>query len=126
MIAGSVQDEKRNSVFALDKGRRKGARFLLWRTPEFRHTGTQPQQVQRGMGAFGEPDLISCGDMAKEHKVPSHIDVELALLALESAISGIQFIDDNDFTTAEFRDCLPAVLEQLNNATYYLTNLKKF
>jgi hypothetical protein len=64
--------------------------------------------------------------MAKEHKVPSHIDVELALLALESAISGIQFIDENDFSTAEFRDCLPAVLEQLNNATYYLTNLKKF
>jgi hypothetical protein len=63
--------------------------------------------------------------MAKEHKIPSHINIELALLALEDAISAVRLIEETDFTISEVQDRLPALLNDLNNATYYLTTLKK-
>lgn len=62
--------------------------------------------------------------MAKEHNIPSHIHVELALLALQSAISEIRFIEESEISISEFRDRLPCVLDELNKATYYLSNLK--
>ena len=61
--------------------------------------------------------------MAKEQNTPSHVHVELALLALQEATSRVRFIEQNDFTS-EFRDHLPAVLQDLSRASYYLNNLK--
>jgi hypothetical protein len=62
--------------------------------------------------------------MAKGHAIPSHIHVELALLALQSAIAGIRSIDENDINKSEIRDRLPAVLHELVKATYFLSQLK--
>ena len=62
--------------------------------------------------------------MAKGHATPSHIHVELALLALQSAIAGIRSIDENDISKSEIRDHLPAVLDELDKATYFLSQLK--
>jgi hypothetical protein len=50
--------------------------------------------------------------------------VELAVLALQSAMSEIRLIEENDMSPGEIRAYLPAVLDELNKATYYLSNLK--
>ena len=63
------------------------------------------------------------GDMAKEQNTPSHVNLELALLALQTAMSGIRLIEQNDITS-EFRGRLPAVLDELSKATYFLNKLK--
>jgi hypothetical protein len=76
------------------------------------------------MTVFGEPDLNSCGDMAKEHKIPSHINVELALLALQDAVSAVRFFEETEITISELQDRLPVLLNDLSDATYYLTTLK--
>jgi hypothetical protein len=60
--------------------------------------------------------------MAKEHDIPSHIHVALALLALESAIAGIRLI--NDINPSDCRDSLPVILGDLNKATFFLNKLK--
>jgi hypothetical protein len=62
--------------------------------------------------------------MAKEHDIHSHIHVEQALLALESAIAGIRLIKDNDISTCDCRDSLPVVLDDLNKAIFFLIKLK--
>ena len=67
-----------------------------------------------------------CNDMAEKHIAPSHIHTELTLQALERAMSGIRFIQENDMSTSEFRDRLPEVLDELKKATYFLKNLKNF
>lgn len=82
-----------------------------------------------GMGALGEPELNlrinfeneGCGDMANKHDIPSHIHVELAL---ERAMSGIRLIEENDICISEFRERLPAVMNELNKATFFLSKLK--
>jgi hypothetical protein len=97
-----------------------------------RHTETQPEQVESGMGAFREAELNlrlyfeneGCNDMAEKHIAPSHIHTELTLQALERAMSGIRFIQENDMSTSEFRDRLPEVLDELKKATYYLKHLR--
>ena len=61
--------------------------------------------------------------MAKKQNTSSHINLELALLALQTAMSGIRLIEQNDITS-EFRDRLPAVLDELSKATYFLNKLK--
>jgi hypothetical protein len=62
--------------------------------------------------------------MAKEHDVPSHIHTELAMLALQSAMTRIRFIEANDISLSELREFFPAVLEELYRASYYLSNLQ--
>jgi hypothetical protein len=62
--------------------------------------------------------------MAKGPAIPSHIHVELALLALQSARAGIRSIDENDISKSEIRDRLPAVLDELDKAAYFLSQLK--
>jgi hypothetical protein len=62
--------------------------------------------------------------MAKENNIPSHIHTELALLELHSAIAMLRLIAESEITTSDFRDCLPVLLNELNNATYYLSYLK--
>jgi hypothetical protein len=62
--------------------------------------------------------------MAEEHDIPSHINVELALLALESAIAGRRLIKENGISTCDCRDSLPVILGDLKKATFYLTKLK--
>jgi hypothetical protein len=61
--------------------------------------------------------------MTKEQDNPFHICTQLALQALQEATSRVRFIEQNDFTS-EFRDHLPAVLQDLSKASYYLNNLK--
>jgi hypothetical protein len=86
------------------------------------------------MGAFAKPELKlslffeneGCNEMAEKHITPSHLHTELALQALERAMSGIRFIQKNDMSTSEFRDRLPEVLDELKKATYFLKNLKNF
>jgi hypothetical protein len=62
--------------------------------------------------------------MAKEHDIPAHIHVELALLALENAIAGIRLIKDNGISTCDCRDSLTVILGDLKKATFFLTKLK--
>jgi hypothetical protein len=62
--------------------------------------------------------------MAKENNVPSHIHTELALLELHSAIAILRLMDEREITNSDFRGCLPVLLNELNNATYYLSSLK--
>ena len=62
-------------------------------------------------------------DMTKEQEIPSHICTQLALKALQGAMSRVRFIEQNDITS-EFRDYFPAILQDLNSARYYLENLK--
>jgi hypothetical protein len=61
--------------------------------------------------------------MAKEQDIPFHICTQLALQAVQEATSRVRFIEQNDITS-EFRDHLPAVLQDLSRASYYLNNLK--
>jgi hypothetical protein len=60
--------------------------------------------------------------MAKKQNVPSH--AELALLAIKRASAGMRFIEENDISISEFRGWLKAVLDQLNEATYFLSKLQ--
>ena len=59
-------------------------------------------------------------DIAKEHNV----HVELALLALQGALSEVRFIEENEINNSGFRDRLPVLLNELNKAVYYLSNIK--
>jgi hypothetical protein len=68
--------------------------------------------------------MKGCGDMAKEKYTPAHICLELALLALQRAMSGIQLIEENDINASEFRAHLPAVLDELKKAKYFLREVK--
>jgi hypothetical protein len=61
--------------------------------------------------------------MAKENNIPSYIHTELALLELQSAVAMLRLIAQSEITTSDFRDCLPVILNELNNATYYLSCL---
>jgi hypothetical protein len=62
--------------------------------------------------------------MAKEKYNPSPICLELALIALERAMSGIQLMEECDTNASEFRAHLPAVLDELKKAKYFLRGLK--
>jgi hypothetical protein len=62
--------------------------------------------------------------MTKEDNIPSHIHVELALLALESAIAGLRLIKNNDISPSDCRDSLPVILGDLNKASFFLSKLK--
>jgi hypothetical protein len=62
--------------------------------------------------------------MAKEKYTPSHICLELALLALQRATLGIQLIEECDINASEFRAHLPAVLDELKKAKYFLREVK--
>jgi hypothetical protein len=68
--------------------------------------------------------MKGCGGMAKEKNTSSHICLELALLALERAMSGIQLTEECDINASEFRAHLPAVLDELKKAQYFLRGLK--
>jgi hypothetical protein len=61
------------------------------------------------------------GDMAKEKYTPSPICLELAL---QRAMSGIQLIEECDSNASEFRAHLPAVLDELKKAKYFLRGAK--
>jgi hypothetical protein len=62
--------------------------------------------------------------MPREKNTPSPICLELALLALQRAMSGIQLIEECDSKASEFRAHLPAVLDELKKAKYFLRELK--
>jgi hypothetical protein len=62
--------------------------------------------------------------MAKEKYTPSPICLELALLALQRTMSGIQLIEECDINASEFRARLPAVLDELKKAKYFLREVK--
>jgi hypothetical protein len=66
---------------------------------------------------FGEQEM---SDIAEGH----NIHVELALLALQGAMSEIRFIEENEINTSGFRDRFPVLLNELNKAVYYLSNIK--
>ena len=53
-----------------------------------------------------------------------NIPVEMALLALQGAMSEIRFIEQNAVNNSGFRDRLPVLMNELNKAIYYLSNLK--
>jgi hypothetical protein len=85
------------------------------------------------MGAFREVGLNlrvilenskGHGGMAKEKNTPSHICLELALLAIQRATTGIQLIEECEINASELRAHLPAVLDELRKAKYFLRELK--
>jgi hypothetical protein len=59
------------------------------------------------------------GDMDREHTERAM----MALRALQSAISGLQLIEDNAISISEFRDLFPAIWDDLNKAEHYLSTL---
>ena len=58
--------------------------------------------------------------MAKEKYTASPICLELALLTLQRAISGIQLIEECDINPADFRAHLPAVLDEFKEREIFL------
>jgi hypothetical protein len=62
--------------------------------------------------------------MPDEKNTASPICLELALLALQRAMSGIELIEECDTNASEFRAHLPAVLDELKKAKYFLHGLK--
>jgi hypothetical protein len=60
--------------------------------------------------------------LAKEHPIPSHIAIRLALPALKKAIEEIQYIEEHDLRASELQALLPDLLAELNKATFYLSN----
>ena len=60
--------------------------------------------------------------MAKE--IPSDICLKLAVLAVQRAMSGLQLIGEYDINAADFRALLPAVLDELKKAKYFLREVK--
>jgi hypothetical protein len=62
--------------------------------------------------------------MAKEHNIPSYVHTNMALLALQRAMSGIRLIEGEGISISEYRDCLPAIFDELNKVAYYLSSLK--
>ena len=62
--------------------------------------------------------------MAKEKNTPSNICLELALLSVQRAMSGIQLIEECDINAADFRTLFPAVLDELKKAKYFLREVK--
>jgi hypothetical protein len=68
--------------------------------------------------------MQGCGDMPKEKNTASPVCLELALIALERAMSGILLIEECDTNASEFRAHLPVVLDELKKAKYFLRGLK--
>ena len=62
--------------------------------------------------------------MPKEKNTASPICLELTLIALQRAISGIQLIEECDSNASEFRAHLPAVLDELKKTKYFLREVK--
>jgi hypothetical protein len=62
--------------------------------------------------------------MSQEKITASPICLELALLAVQRAISGIQLIEECDINASEFRAHLPVVLDELKKAKYFLRGLQ--
>jgi hypothetical protein len=62
--------------------------------------------------------------MAKEDCTSSDICLELALLALQRAMSGIQLIEECDINTSDFRTFLPVVLDELKKAKHFWGEVK--
>jgi hypothetical protein len=67
---------------------------------------------------------MDVADMPTEKNTASPICLELALMALQRAISGIQLIEECDINASEFRAHLPAVLDELKKAKYFLGEIK--
>jgi hypothetical protein len=62
--------------------------------------------------------------MPQEENTASPICLELALLALQRGISGIQLIEECDTNASAFRAHLPVVLDELKKAQHYLRVVK--
>ena len=52
--------------------------------------------------------------------IPSELHAELASLALQKAITRIRFIEENEVSLSEFGNRFPAIMDELNKATYHL------
>jgi hypothetical protein len=61
--------------------------------------------------------------MPKDQNIPSELHAELALLALQRAICRIRFIEEKEVSLSEFRTRFPAIVDELNEATYCLSQL---
>ena len=62
--------------------------------------------------------------MAKEKYTFSPICLELALLELQRAMSGIQLIEENDIDASESRTHLRVVFDELKKAKFFLREVK--
>jgi hypothetical protein len=61
--------------------------------------------------------------MPENHNIPSELHAELEFLALQKAITRIRFIEENEVSLSEFGNRFPAIVDELNKATYHLCRL---
>jgi hypothetical protein len=74
------------------------------------------------MTPFGDGEVSPSMCLVRRHPEDMAKDpnIVLALLALQRAISRIRYIEENEMGIAEFRECFPSVIDELNKATSYL------
>ena len=61
--------------------------------------------------------------MAEDEKIPSHIRIELIVLALQSAMTELEFIKQHEMNSPIFSDQFQTLVNDLNKARYYLGKL---
>jgi hypothetical protein len=112
--------------------RRSWSAFPADRLASHRHTGEQSQQVESGMGAFCEPELFFLriafekrreSPLPAQPNTPYQIHAQLALQALQGAISEIRFIEKNEMTEDEFRRRFSVLWDKINRVQHCLSNL---
>jgi len=70
--------------------------------------------VQRVVMVLNEDEAITKNDYT-----PSQLRVEVALSAFLNALSELKAIEEGDSRIIEYRDCVLASLNELNEATYF-------
>jgi hypothetical protein len=63
--------------------------------------------------------------LAEDEKIPSHIRIELIVLALQSAIKELEFIQQHEMHSPIFSDRFQTLVNDLNKARYYLCKLEE-
>ena len=63
--------------------------------------------------------------LAEDEKIPSHIRIELIVLALQSAMTELEFIKQHEMNSPIFSDRFQTLVNDLNKARYYLGKLEE-
>jgi hypothetical protein len=63
--------------------------------------------------------------LAEDEKIPSHIRIELIVLALQSAMTELELIKQHEMNSPIFSDQFQTLVNDLNKARYYLGKLEE-
>jgi hypothetical protein len=96
------------------------------------HTESQPWNLERSIGESTDHELAFFRQFEKEpailaedEKIPSHIHIELIVLALQSAMKELELIKQHQMNSPIFNDRFQTVVNDLNKARYYLSKLEQ-